>query len=179
MRVDVYRAMCIGMRVSRSRYRSTCRDPARVRGVPMHPTLSSRTQVSITTTYLPLHQRALATVLVVEGGEQALLQHQQIGWRLADECNGRCPPSLAPDHGVQDRQELRREMDRRMLRNGHCAVRSSWIGHFELICESCCYFVITPQFKPILQAPRTRYGKAPIRAVTRAVGMMSRGRDED
>jgi hypothetical protein len=47
--------------------------------------------------------------------------------------------------------ELRREMNRRMLSNGYCArpVELDW--HFECICESCTYFVTTPEFAPILQ----------------------------
>jgi integrase len=50
--------------------------------------------------------------------------------------------------------KLRREMDRRMLGNGYCARPIELDCHFESICESCCYFVTTSEFTPILQRQR-------------------------
>ena len=50
--------------------------------------------------------------------------------------------------------KLRREMNRRMLGNGYCARPVELDCHFESICESCTYFVTTPEFAPILQRQR-------------------------
>ncbi len=50
--------------------------------------------------------------------------------------------------------KLRREMNRRMLGNGYCARPVELDCHFESICESCSFFVTTPEFTPILQRQR-------------------------
>jgi hypothetical protein len=47
--------------------------------------------------------------------------------------------------------KLRREMNQRMLGNGYCARPVELDCHFETICESCCFFVTTIDFKPTLQ----------------------------
>ena len=49
---------------------------------------------------------------------------------------------------------LRREMHRRMLGNGYCARPVGLDCHFESICESCTFFVTTPEFKPTLERQR-------------------------
>jgi len=59
----------------------------------------------------------------------------------------------AQDEG-SEMAKLRREMDRRMLGNGYCARPVELDCHFESICESCCYFVTTPEFTPILLKQR-------------------------
>jgi site-specific recombinase XerD len=50
--------------------------------------------------------------------------------------------------------KLRREMHRRMLGNGYCARPVELDCHFESICESCSFFVTTPEFTPILTKQR-------------------------
>lgn len=55
----------------------------------------------------------------------------------------------AEDEGTE-MAKLRREMHRRMLGNGYCARPVELDCHFESICESCTYFVTTPEFTPIL-----------------------------
>lgn len=50
--------------------------------------------------------------------------------------------------------KLRREMNSRMLGNGHCARPVEMDCHFESICESCTYFFTTPEFTPILMKQR-------------------------
>jgi site-specific recombinase XerD len=59
----------------------------------------------------------------------------------------------AQDEGTE-MAKLRREMNRRMLGNGYCARPVELDCHFESICESCTYFVTTPEFTPILQRQR-------------------------
>src|SRR5947209_15928322 len=59
----------------------------------------------------------------------------------------------AQDEG-SEMAKLRREMNRRMLGNGYCARPVELDCHFESICESCTYFVTTPEFTPILQRQR-------------------------
>ena len=49
---------------------------------------------------------------------------------------------------------LRREMHRRMLGNGYCARPVGLDCYFESICESCTFFVTTPEFKPTLERQR-------------------------
>jgi hypothetical protein len=53
----------------------------------------------------------------------------------------------AQDEG-SEMAKLRREMNRRMLGNGYCARPVELDCHFESICESCTYFVTTPEFTP-------------------------------
>jgi site-specific recombinase XerD len=55
----------------------------------------------------------------------------------------------AQDEGTE-MAKLRREMNRRMLGNGYCARPVELDCHFESICESCTFFVTTPEFTPIL-----------------------------
>ena len=51
--------------------------------------------------------------------------------------------------------KLRREMNSRMLGNGHCCARPVEMDcHFESICESCTFFVTTIEFRPTLQRQR-------------------------
>jgi hypothetical protein len=50
--------------------------------------------------------------------------------------------------------KLRREMNSRMLGNGHCARPVEMDCHFESICESCTFFVTTIEFRPTLQRQR-------------------------
>lgn len=50
--------------------------------------------------------------------------------------------------------KLRREMHRRMLGNGYCARPVGMDCHFESICESCSFFVTTPEFRPTLEQQR-------------------------
>jgi len=50
--------------------------------------------------------------------------------------------------------KLRREMNSRMLGNGHCARPPEMDCHFESICESCTFFVTTIEFRPTLQRQR-------------------------
>jgi integrase len=64
------------------------------------------------------------------------------------------PKQLPAQVEGSEMAKLRREMDRRMLGNGYCARPIELDCHFESICESCCYFVTTPQFTPILQLQR-------------------------
>lgn len=59
----------------------------------------------------------------------------------------------AEDEGTE-MAKLRREMNRRMLGNGYCARPVELDCHFESICESCTYFVTTPEFTPILMKQR-------------------------
>lgn len=59
----------------------------------------------------------------------------------------------AQDEGTE-MAKLRREMNRRMLGNGYCARPVELDCHFESICESCTYFVTTPEFTPILMKQR-------------------------
>jgi hypothetical protein len=59
----------------------------------------------------------------------------------------------AQDEG-SEMAKLRCEMNRRMLGNGYCARPMELDCHFESICESCTYFVTTPEFAPILQRQR-------------------------
>jgi len=50
--------------------------------------------------------------------------------------------------------KLRREMNSRMLGNGHCARPVEMDCHFESICESCIFFVTTIEFRPTLERQR-------------------------
>ena len=50
--------------------------------------------------------------------------------------------------------KLRREMNSRMLGNGHCARPVEMDCHFESICESCTFFVTTIEFRPTLERQR-------------------------
>jgi integrase len=50
--------------------------------------------------------------------------------------------------------KLRRQMNSRMLGNGHCARPVEMDCHFESICESCTFFVTTIEFRPTLQRQR-------------------------
>jgi hypothetical protein len=51
-------------------------------------------------------------------------------------------------------RKLRAEVHRRMLGNGYCARPVEFDCHFESICESCTFFVLTVEFRPTLQAQR-------------------------
>jgi integrase len=64
------------------------------------------------------------------------------------------PKRLPAQAEGSEMARLRREMDRRMLGNGYCARPVELDCHFESICESCCYFVTTPEFTPILLKQR-------------------------
>jgi len=64
------------------------------------------------------------------------------------------PKQLPAQAEGSEMAKLRREMDRRMLGNGYCARPIELDCHFESICESCCYFVTTSEFTPILQRQR-------------------------
>jgi hypothetical protein len=60
------------------------------------------------------------------------------------------PKQLPADAEGSEMARLRREMNRRMLGDGYCARPVELDCHFESICESCTYFVTTPEFTPIL-----------------------------
>jgi site-specific recombinase XerD len=64
------------------------------------------------------------------------------------------PKQLPADAEGSEMARLRREMNRRMLGNGYCARPVELDCHFESICESCTYFVTTPEFTPILLKQR-------------------------
>jgi integrase/recombinase XerD len=64
------------------------------------------------------------------------------------------PRQLPHDQESSEMRELRGEMHRRMLGNGHCSRPVNTDCHFESICESCTFFVTTIQFRPTLQAQR-------------------------
>ena len=62
--------------------------------------------------------------------------------------------------------KLRREMNSRMLGNGHCARPVEMDCHFESICESCTFFVTTIEFRALVSflwvppgAPRSLRGR--------------------
>ncbi|MFJ3204722.1 hypothetical protein [Streptomyces sp. NPDC086989] len=63
----------------------------------------------------------------------------------------RRPPAEAEG---PERGELRREMHRQMPGNGYCARPVETDCHFELICESCTFFVTTIEFRPTLERRR-------------------------
>ena len=63
-------------------------------------------------------------------------------------------PRLPAHAEGSEMAKLRREMDRRMLGNGYCARPVELDCYFESICESCSYFVTTPEFVPILRRQR-------------------------
>jgi integrase len=64
------------------------------------------------------------------------------------------PARLPAQAEGSEMAKLRREMDRRMLGNGYCARPVELDCHFESICESCSFFVTTPEFAPILLRQR-------------------------
>jgi hypothetical protein len=64
------------------------------------------------------------------------------------------PKQLPAQAEGNEMAKLRREMHRRMLGNGYCARPIELDCHFESICESCTYFVTTPEFTPILLKQR-------------------------
>ncbi len=64
------------------------------------------------------------------------------------------PRQLPHDDEGNEMRKLRAEMHRRMLGNAHCARPVDTDCHFESICESCTFFVITIEFRPTPQAQR-------------------------
>jgi hypothetical protein len=64
------------------------------------------------------------------------------------------PKRLPAEDEGNEMAKLRREMNRRMLGTGYCARPVELDCHFESICESCTYFVTTPEFTPILMKQR-------------------------
>ncbi len=63
-------------------------------------------------------------------------------------------PQLPADAEGAEMLKLRREMNSRMLGNGHCARPVEMDCHFESICESCTFFVTTIEFRPTLKKQR-------------------------
>ncbi|MES5824549.1 hypothetical protein [Streptomyces sp. RG80] len=64
------------------------------------------------------------------------------------------PRQLPADAEGSEMAKLRREVHRRMLGNGYCARPVEMDCHFESICESCMFFVITIEFRPTLERQR-------------------------
>jgi integrase len=64
------------------------------------------------------------------------------------------PAQLPADAEGREMTKLRRVMHQRMLGNGYCARPVELDCHFESICESCTYFVTTPEFRPTLERQR-------------------------
>ncbi|MFE7328847.1 hypothetical protein ACFU8W_28495 [Streptomyces sp. NPDC057565] len=61
---------------------------------------------------------------------------------------------LPADAEGTEMAKLRRGMHRRMLGNGYCARPVEMDCHFQSICESCTFFVITIEFRPTLERQR-------------------------
>ncbi len=62
--------------------------------------------------------------------------------------------TLPADAEGAEMTRLRREVDSRMLGNGHCARPIEMDCHFESICEGCTFFVTTIEHRPTLQRQR-------------------------